>query len=54
MFIVTPLLERWLIKASEAPSPLEVRVTLLVTNTYFLVLGINKLQLIEDLNGELH
>ena len=39
IFIVTPLLEGWPIKAKEAPSPYEVRLTRLDTNPIACLIG---------------
>ena len=41
IFIVTPTLEGSPIKAKEAPSPHEVRLTLLDTNPVFQCLGVD-------------
>ena len=40
IFIVTPSLEGWPTKAREAPSPLDVRLTPLYTNTAYQCLGV--------------
>ena len=41
VFLLTPSLEGWPTKVKEAPSPYEVRLTLLVTNPVFKSLGEN-------------
>ena len=43
IFIMTPSLEGWPTKAKEAPSPHEIRLTLLDTNPVFQSLGETKL-----------
>ena len=52
MFIVMPSLEWWPIKAKEAPSPHEVRLTPLDTNPVFQYLGASPSSLVLSIWGK--